>query len=60
MVKLSEKMKPEFPLRLGLLRLDYYADSFLISKVTFLFKILACPQWNFKLLRVASKAFIFM
>lgn len=60
MVKLSEKMKPEFPLRLSLLRLDYYADSFPVSKVTSLLKNLACLQGKFKLLRVASKAFTFV
>lgn len=57
MVRLSEKMKPEFDLELSLPRLRHFADSFSISKVTSLFKNLACPQGTFKLLRVASKAF---
>lgn len=50
----SEKIKPECPLELSLPRLHHCADSFPVSKVTSLYKILACPQEKFKLLRVVS------
>lgn len=60
MVRFCDKMQPEFPLRFSQTQLAQCADSFPAGRVTFLVRNLASAQGKFKLLRVASKAFIFV